>query len=57
MTNEKLSYYWNLLIDMGVSEETLKVITDINGYNYKTLCDVLYAVFGYSDFEEYENEY
>ena len=56
MTNENLSYYWDLLIDMGVSEETLRVITDINGYNYKTLCDVLYAVFGYNDFEEYEDE-
>lgn len=55
MTNEKLAYYWELLIDMGVSEETLRVVTDINGYNYKTLCDILYVVFGYRDFEEYEN--
>lgn len=55
MTNEKLAYYWDLLIDMGVSEETLRVVTDINGYNYETLCDVLYVVFGYRDFEEYED--
>ena len=55
MNNEKLTYYWNLLIDMGINEEILKVVTDINGYNYKTLCDILYVVFGYRDFEQYES--
>lgn len=52
MGNEKLSYYWDLLLDMGVSEATLKVVTDINGYSYETLCDILYAVFGYRNFEQ-----
>lgn len=52
MSNKKLSYYWDILLDMGVSEETLKVVTDINGYSYETLCDILYAVFGYRDFEQ-----
>lgn len=56
MSNEKLKYYWNLLLDMGVSYETLKVVTDINGFSYETLCDILFAVFGYRDFEQYERE-
>lgn len=56
MSNEKLGYYWDLLIDMGVSEETLQVVTSINGYNYETLCDILYVVSGYRNFEQYERE-
>lgn len=56
MSDEKLSYYWDLLIEMGVSYEALKVVTDINGYSYETLCDILYAVFGYRDFEQFEHK-
>jgi len=41
---------WDALLDMGVSEETLQVVTDINGYNEWTMYDILYAVFGYRDF-------
>ena len=43
---------WNKLLDMGVSEETLSIITDINGYSEETLCDVLYAYAGYRFFEQ-----
>ena len=56
MNNKELAYYWDLLLDMGVSKEVLKVVTDINGYSYETLCDILYAVFGYRNFEQYEHE-
>ena len=56
MSNEKLFYYWDILLDMGVSEETLQVVTSINGYSYETLCDILYVVSGYRDFEQYERE-
>lgn len=38
---------------MGVSEETLMVVSKINGDNYKTYEDVLYVLTGYSDFESY----
>lgn len=42
---------WQWLLDNGVSEETLQVVTDINGYSVGTLEDVLYARFGVRDFE------
>lgn len=49
MTTEEM---WNMLIDMGVSEETLQIVTDINGYNQQTMEDILYAKFGYRSFDQ-----
>lgn len=44
---------WDYLIDnCNVSEDTLKIVTSINGYNLDTLQDVLYAVTGYRSFEQ-----
>lgn len=34
---------WNALEDIGVSEQTLQIVTDINGYNEQTMLDILYA--------------
>ena len=49
-----LEQYYNYLIDYEiVSQETLDIITSINGYNEKTLDDVLYCVSGYRDIEQY----
>ena len=45
---------WDRLIEMGVAEETLRVVTCINGYNEETLYDVLYAVFGVRSFDDEE---
>lgn len=53
---EKLNEKWDILISMGVSEESLQLITTINGYNDTTLNDVLYARFGIRDFEELERK-
>ena len=47
-----LNEMWSALVDMGVTEQTLDIITDINGYNEETLCDVLYAYAGYRDFDQ-----
>lgn len=44
---------WEILENYGVSSDTLDVITDINGYSLDTLENVLYAVFGYNDFEQF----
>lgn len=45
---------YNYMIDYGiVSEETLSIITSINGYNEDTLNDVLYCVIGYHDIKQY----
>lgn len=41
---------WEKLLQMGVSEETLRIVTDINGYSEETMCDILYAAFGDNDF-------
>lgn len=45
---------WDALLNMGVSEETLQIVTSINGYSEETLEDVLYAAFGYRTFEQVE---
>lgn len=48
---------WDYLLEqIGVSEETLQVVTDINGYSEQTMCDILYAVTGYHSFEQLEEE-
>lgn len=45
---------YNYMIDYDlVSNETLDIITSINGYNEDTLNDVLYCVSGYHDIEQY----
>ena len=47
-----LNEMWNTLLNMGVEEQTLNIITDINGYSEETMCDVLYAYAGYNDFDQ-----
>lgn len=48
--------YWDYLVDNEIcSEETLKVVTSINGYNIDTLKDVLFATTGYRDLAQLEN--
>lgn len=54
----KTNDIWNYLVDNNiVSEETLQVITSINGYNEDTLNDVIYAVTGYRDIEQLTETY
>lgn len=56
MTEKELMKYYDLLLDMGVSEQTLVFITNINGLSYETLCDVLYQLTGYRNFDQLEEE-
>ena len=50
----ELNQYYDYLIEYElVDERTLDIITSINGYNEKTLDDVLYCVSGYHDIEQY----
>lgn len=38
---------WEILSEQyGVSEQTLQVVTSINGYNAQAMYDILYAVAG-----------
>jgi len=48
---------YDYLVDViGVSEETVQVIASINGYSKESMEDILYAVTGYKDFDQFENE-
>lgn len=43
---------WDTLMNLGVSEQTLQIVTSINGYSLDTLTDVLYAHTGYRSFDQ-----
>lgn len=48
---------WSYLEEVvGVSEQTLQVVTDINGYSEQTMLDILYVVTGYRSFDQFEEE-
>lgn len=49
MTKEQMWEY--LERHFNVSEQTLQVVTDINGYSEETMCDILYVVTGYRNFD------
>lgn len=49
----KNDVYELLLDEEVVSREALDLVLDINGYNLDTLNDVLYAVTGYKDADQY----
>ena len=51
MTTEQM---WDKLQDLGVSEQTLQLVTSINGYSRQTLEDLLYAHTGYRNFDQLE---
>lgn len=52
-----LGIMWDELIDeYGVSEQTMQVVTDINGYNEQTMYDILFAVAGETSFSWEEEE-
>jgi len=45
---------WDALIEQGVSEDTLQVVTAINGWSTDTMEAVLFAVTGYRSFDQLE---
>ena len=51
-TNLTSSEMWETLLRLGVSEQTLQVVTDINGYNEQSMKNILYSVTGYNDFDQ-----
>ena len=52
--NEMYDFLENVV---GASRQTLSVATCICGFNEKTMSDVLYALTGYEDFDEYAKEF
>lgn len=47
---------WDRLLEMGVSEETLRVVTTLNGFSMETLESILFCEFGYRTFDQMEEE-
>ena len=55
MTNQELDNFWDWLETNGIATEgELQLVTSINGYNEKTLNDLLYGRTGYRSLEQYE---
>ena len=48
---------WDVLLNMGVSEQTLQIVTNINGFSEETMLDILYAAFGYRNFDQLHDEW
>ena len=47
---------WELLLRWGISEQTLRIVASINGYNTETMEDILYVEFGYHSFDQMKEE-
>ena len=48
-------YMWDVLLEMGVSEETLQIVTAINGYSEETMEAILYAKTGFHNFDQLDD--
>lgn len=52
---KQVNKIWDKILEYGIAtEETLEVITNINGYSIETLNDVIYCQTGYRTIEQYE---
>ena len=52
--NKELNKLWDLLVNYELaSEESLKLVTCVNGYSLETLERVLYALTGYHSYEQF----
>lgn len=50
----KTDKLWDRIVNAGIaSEDTLRVVTAINGYSVETLNDVIYAVSGVRNWKQY----
>ena len=50
---DRIDAIWSVLIGYGYfTEEELKLITNINGYNEHTLNDCMHVRYGYNDIEQ-----
>ena len=54
MTNDE---FFDFLVEYGIaSEDEIRLVTDINGYNEETLNDILYARTGNRSVEQFLKE-
>ena len=50
----ELNEQFNYLIENGIcTEDEMKLVTSINGYNEESVNDILYVRTGYRDMEQY----
>ena len=51
--DKKVDEIWDLLIEYDIAtQEELELVTDINGYNIKTMNDVIFARTPYRNIEQ-----
>ena len=54
----KIEVIWDWLTYYELfTENELRLITDMNGYNIKTINDAIYARYGYRDYKDLLNEW
>jgi len=53
-TQDAKNKAWDKLQDLGVNEQTLQIVTSINGYSLETMESILYAHLGYRAFDQLE---
>ena len=46
---------WDALEALGVEEQTLQIVTSINGYSKETMFDILHAHTGFRAFHQIED--
>lgn len=56
-SQERLNAKSAYLKFLGVSEDTIKMVTNINGWNDQSFNDMLNVIEGEHDFSEYEEVY
>ena len=56
--NQQIEKLWDLIVNYELtSEQSLQLVTRLNGYTLETMEDVLYALTGYHSYEQFmENE-
>lgn len=51
---QNTDFAWDFCLDHEIaSEQELKLVTKINGFNWETIMDVIYVRTGYRDIEQY----
>lgn len=56
MENLTFDQAYDVLIELGVSEETINTVCNINGRTFEQLENILYATQGFNCFSQLEDE-
>lgn len=51
--DKQLDEVWDLIITYGIAtDDEIRLVTNINGYNMEALNDIIYAKTGYRDIDQ-----